>query len=297
MAAWASGSACDCNDHDSACDGNDHAKYDRLMIREARARVDGRDVRYLEAGAGWPVLLVHAFPVNADMWRPQLERVPEGWRFIAPDVRGFGSDGSVPGAFTMDDVAADLASFMDHLKLDHAVIGGLSMGGYITLALARRSPERFDGMILADTRAEADTPEAAEGRRKLIELVRSKGSTAVADQMLPKLLSAAARERQPEIVSSVREMAGSISAEALAAALEAMMRRPDSTPGLSRISCPVLIVVGAQDEVAPEPNARAMEKQIERSRVVVLPDAGHLANLESPDAFSRAVADFLASNM
>lgn len=243
------------------------------------------------------MLLIHAFPVNADMWRPQLERVPEGWRFIAPDVRGCGPDSSGPGAFTLDDVAEDFGAFMDHLKLDRAVIGGLSMGGYITLALARRSPERFGGMILADTKADADTPAAREGRRKMIELARSKGAAAVADQMLPKLLSADARDRQPALSASVRRMAGSISVAGITAALEAMMGRPDATPGLSRINFPVLILVGAQDEVTPEASARAMETQIERSRVVVLPDAGHLSNLESPDAFSLAVADFLTSNM
>jgi len=267
------------------------------MVREARARVGGRDVRYLDAGAGWPVLLIHAFPVDADMWRPQLDRVPEGWRFIAPDVRGFGRDGAAGGAVTLDDVAADLAAFLDHLKLDRAVIGGLSMGGYITFALFRRAPERFDGMILADTKAEADTAEGRDGRRSLIELVRTKGAAAVADQMLPKLLSAGTRERQPAIVSTVRAMIESTSVEGIAGALEAMMARPDSTPGLSRISCPALILVGALDEVTPEANARSMEKHIDRSRVVVLPDAGHLSNLESPDAFSRALSDFLASNM
>jgi 3-oxoadipate enol-lactonase len=267
------------------------------MIREARARVGRWDVRYLEAGAGWPVLLIHAFPVNADMWRPQLDRVPEGWRFIAPDVRGFGPDASDPGPFTLDDVAADLAAFMDHLKVDRAVIGGLSMGGYITLALSRQSPERFDGMILADTRAEADTPEGRDGRRKMIELVRTKGPRAVAEQMLPKLLSGRTREQRPDIVSGVRAMIESTSAGAIAGALEAMMARPDSTPGLPRINCPALILVGTHDEVTPEAAARAMESRIERSRVVVLSDAGHLSNLESPDAFSRALSDFLASNM
>ena len=267
------------------------------MTREARARVGRWDVRYLEAGAGWPVLLIHAFPVNADMWRPQLDRVPEGWRFIAPDVRGFGPDAPAPGAFTLDDVAADLSAFMDHLKLDRAVIGGLSMGGYVTLAMSRRSPERFDGMILADTKAEADTPEGRDGRRKMIELVRAKGPRAVADQMLPKLLSAATRERDPEIVSAVRAMIESTSADAIAGALEAMMARPDSTPALPHISCPALILVGAHDEITPEAAARAMEVRIERSRVVVLPEAGHLSNLESPDVFSRALSDFLASNM
>jgi 3-oxoadipate enol-lactonase len=268
-----------------------------LMIREARARVGGRDVRYLEAGAGWPVLLIHAFPVNADMWRPQLERVPDGWRFLAPDVRGFGPEPPVPGPFALDDVAADLAAFMDHLKLDRAVIGGLSMGGYIALAFSRRVPERFDGIILADTKADADTPEAREGRRAMIELVRAKGPGAVADQMLPKLLSAATREERPGIVSMVRAMIESTSVDGIAGALDAMMRRPDSTSGLPHINCPALILVGAHDEVTPEASARAMEKRIERSRVVVLPEAGHLSNLESPDAFSRAVSDFLASNM
>jgi 3-oxoadipate enol-lactonase len=267
------------------------------MIREARARVGRRDVRYLEAGAGWPVLLIHAFPLHAEMWRPQLERVPEGWRFIAPYIQGFGPDPSTPDAFTLDDVAADLAAFMDHLKIDRAVIGGLSMGGYIALAFARISPNRCDGLILADTKAEADTPEGREGRRKTIELARAQGSGAVAEQMLPKLLSAATRERDPETVSWIRRMAESTSAESLAAALDAMMRRPDSTPSLSRISCPVLILVGAHDEITPEAGARAMEKHIQRCRVVVLPEAGHLSNIESPDTFSRAVADFLASNM
>jgi pimeloyl-ACP methyl ester carboxylesterase len=267
------------------------------MIREARARVEGRDVRFLEAGAGWPVLLIHAFPVNADMWRPQLERVPEGWRFIAPDVRGFGPDRAPAGKFTLDDVAAELGAFLDHLKLDRTVIGGLSMGGYIALAMFRRSPERFDGMILADTRAEADTPEGRKGRRAMVELVRAKGPQAVADQMLPKLLSAAARERQPEVVASVRRMIESTSPDGIAGALEAMMERPDSTADLSRVNCPALIVVGGADEVTPEANARTMEKCIDRSRVVVLPDAGHLSNLESPDAFSRAMSDFLSSNM
>jgi pimeloyl-ACP methyl ester carboxylesterase len=267
------------------------------MIREARARVGGRDVRFFEAGAGWPVLLIHAFPVNADMWRPQLERVPEGWRFIAPDMCGYGPGPAPPRRLTLDDAAADTAAFMDHLRIDRAVIGGLSMGGYITMALFRRSPERFDGMILADTRAEADTPEGRDGRRKLIELVRAKGPAAVADHMLPKLLSAAAREQQPELVASVRQMIESTNVDGLAAALEAMMARPDSTSDLSHVNCPALILVGAEDEVSPESSARAMENTIDRSRVVVLPGAGHLSNLESPDAFSRAISDFLASNM
>src|SRR5262249_4658120 len=133
------------------------------MVRESRATIDGRTVRYLDAGSGWPVVLIHAFPLNADMWRPQLERVPEGWRFIAPDLRGFGPDAvRDPGGVTLDDMAADVAELLDFLGIDPAVIGGLSMGGYITLALFRRAPERFSGMILADTKAQGDTAEGLE---------------------------------------------------------------------------------------------------------------------------------------
>src|SRR6187402_1146662 len=107
------------------------------MVRESRADVDGRTIRYLEAGSGWPVVLIHAFPLNADMWRPQLERVPEGWRFIAPDLRGFGPDAQVPAGTqhtTLDEMAADVAALLDDLEIDPAVIGGLSMGGYVTFA-------------------------------------------------------------------------------------------------------------------------------------------------------------------
>src|SRR6188768_4188416 len=114
------------------------------MVRDLRATINGRKVRYLEAGSGWPVLLIHAFPLNADMWRPQLERVPEGWRLIAPDLRGFGQSRLPAGPGTpvasLDDYAADLEVLLDHLNIDELVIGGLSMGGYVTLALFRRSP-------------------------------------------------------------------------------------------------------------------------------------------------------------
>ena len=119
------------------------------------------------------MLLVHAFPLNADMWRPQLERVPDGWRLIAPDLRGFGRSRlpNGPGApvTSLDDYAEDLEALLDHLKMDELVIGGLSMGGYVTLALFRRSPDRFSGMLLADTKAEADT---ADGRTARVAMMQ-----------------------------------------------------------------------------------------------------------------------------
>jgi 3-oxoadipate enol-lactonase len=256
-------------------------------------------MRYLEAGAGWPVVLIHAFPLNADMWRPQLEHVPEGWRVIAPDLRGFGP-GQEPAdgarTLTLDDMARDVALLLDHLEIDSAVIGGLSLGGYVTFALFRLSPELFTGVILADTKAQADTPEGLEARRQMIELARVSGAAAVADQMLPRLLGATTAATRPDLQSQVRAMIESAPVGAITAAVEAMMGRPDSTPDLATILCPALVVVGAEDLITPVRDAESMQQGIVRSRVVVIPAAGHLSNLESPDTFSKAIADFVSSN-
>ena len=265
----------------------------------------GCHMAWLEAGAGWPLILLHAFPLTADMWRPQLERVPQGWRFIAPHLRGFGESVFLPSKggsnmspqLTMDDYAADVLSLMDCLELDDAVIGGLSMGGYVTFAMFRQAPSRFTGMILADTRSQADTPQAREGRVRMRELLAKEGPRGVADQMLPKLLAEATRRDAADAVRESRAMIESAAPEAIDAAIGALMGRPDSTPGLSRISCATLVVVGAQDEMTPVAEAEVMQRAIPRSTLTVIPGAGHLSNLEQPEAFSRALGDFLLAHL
>lgn len=262
--------------------------------------VDG--MRYLEAGAGWPVVLLHAFPLNADMWRPQLARVPEGWRFIAPDLTSLppeggsyrvepegGSDGT-----GLDDYARAVVRLLDRLEIDDAIIGGLSMGGYITFALFRLAPERFTGAILADTRPQADSDEAKANRARMREVVARKGPAAIADEMLPKLLS---REAAPDVVAFVRQTIEAVPAAAIDAALAAMMARPDSTADLARMSIPALVVVGDQDEVTPPAEAERMQTRLPRARLAVIPGAGHLANLERPHEFSQALHDFLVAPM
>jgi 3-oxoadipate enol-lactonase len=269
------------------------------MVREAYVVIGSRRARYLEAGAGWPVVLLHAFPLNADMWRPQLERVPAGWRFIAPDLGGFGSIAAEPEAAappTLDDMARDVALLLDHLEIDAAVIGGLSMGGYVAFALFRLAPQRFSGLILADTKAQADTPEGRDARRQIIELARVQGAAAVGEQMVPKLLGATSLQTRPDLQTEVRAMIASAPVGAITAALQAMMARPDSSGDLTSVSCPTLVIVGAEDTITPVRDAESMQQQVVRSRVVVIPKAGHLSNLESPDTFSQAVADFLTSN-
>ncbi|CAN5616312.1 alpha/beta fold hydrolase [soil metagenome] len=280
------------------CAGGKNTGKIVLVIRETFVTTPGGRTRVLEAGAGWPVVLLHAFPLSADMWRPQLERVADGWRLVAPDLRGLGEGAAAPaGTTSIDDLAAGVEAVLDALRIETAAIGGLSMGGYVTFALFRRSPARFNAVVLADTKASADTPEGREGRQKMLDLVRREGPAAVANQMIPKLLGETSRRDRPQLEEPVRQMIEANHSEGIAGAIEAMLNRPDSTPLLARMSCPVLIIVGSEDTLTPPVESEAMQQRMERSRLVVLPAAGHLSNLETPDAFSQALADFLASNL
>ncbi len=260
-----------------------------MILEHQLDTVRGR-FRCFEAGAGWPVLLIHAFPLTADMWRPQLERAPEGWRYLAPDVRGFGASPLGSPRATIDDYAADMESLLDALEIESASIGGLSMGGYITFALHRRAPERFTSIVLADTKAEADTAQGRENRRAMSALVRAEGVEAVADTMLPKLMSGQA---DPQLVRTVRRLIERNTADGIDAALHAMMDRPDSTPDLPRMAVPVLVIVGGEDVLTPPADSERILSACPRSQLVVLPGAGHVSNLEAPEAFSKALENFL----
>jgi pimeloyl-ACP methyl ester carboxylesterase len=276
-----------------------------VKTTERSIETGARRLSWLEAGAGWPVFLLHAFPLSADMWRPQLEAVPDGWRFIAPDFRGFGrsfpSHGSLTGQggepLTVDDYAADVLSLMDGLELDDAVIGGLSMGGYVAFAMLRQAPSRFTGMVLADTRSQADTPQAREGRVRLREVLAKDGPPGVAEQMLPKLLGERTRHDGTEAVPLTRAMIEAAAPRAIDAAIGALMGRPDSTPGLADISCATLVIVGREDEITPVAEAEVMQRAIPRSTLSVIPGAGHLSSLEQPEVFSRALGDFLIGHL
>jgi pimeloyl-ACP methyl ester carboxylesterase len=264
------------------------------MVRERRIAVAGRQVRYLESGAGWPLVLLHAFPLHADMWRPQLEQVADGWRFIAPDLPGFGPEPG-GGVQSIDELADGVLAFLDALKIERTAIGGLSMGGYVTLAMIRREPERFSHVMLADTRATADAPAGLAARQQMLDALESRGVTAVAEMMLPKLLGASSHSDRPDVVEAVRDMIERGDAEGFAGGVRAMRDRPDSSPLLARIGVPALVVVGDEDVLTPPSDSEAMAGQLPRSRLVKLARAGHLSNLESPRDFSVALCDFLTS--
>jgi pimeloyl-ACP methyl ester carboxylesterase len=267
------------------------------MEREAYVEVNGRRQRYLDAGSGWPLVLLHAFPLNADLWRPQLERVPRGWRFLAPDLRGFGPGIPPSPRMTIADMADAVNAFLDVMEIDNAVIAGLSMGGYVTMQLYRSAPERFTAMVLANTRATADSAEARAARDQMAGLVKREGPAAVADQMLPKLLGATSHRARPYLEALVRRLIESNTADGIAAALHALKERPDSMPTLAGSAVPALVLTSEEDVIIPISESEAMQRTIPRAVLVVLSSAGHLSNLEVPDDFSEALANFLRANM
>jgi pimeloyl-ACP methyl ester carboxylesterase len=255
-------------------------------------------LRYLEGKPQGRVqgtlVLIHAFPMTARMWEGQLEYAEAGWRVLAPQLRGFDGGTSDPAAQSMDDYAGDVIDLLDGLHVHEAVIGGLSMGGYIAFAMFRHAARYFRGLILADTRPQADTPAGVQGRNDMLALVREKGASAVAEQMLPRLLGETTRRERPEVVERTKSLMLASSPEAIAGAIVAMRDRADSTPALETIRCPTLIVVGAEDAITPPELSEGMQRAIPGSELVVIPRSGHLANLETPEAFNTALARFLA---
>jgi pimeloyl-ACP methyl ester carboxylesterase len=238
------------------------------------------------------VVLIHAFPLNATLWRPQIDRAPTGWRFITPDLPGFGRSRLEP-ARTMEEMAQSVLDVLDVERIERAVIGGMSMGGYVTFALYRLAPQRFSAMILADTRATADNDQQRDARLKMIASVRASGASAVADEMLPKLLGSTSHAQRPALAATVRSMIERNSPEVIAAAVEAMMRRPDSRPMLGSIEIPTLVLCGEEDILTPPSDSVALHAAIPDSRLSLIEKAGHLSSIEAPDQFSFALNSFL----
>lgn len=228
------------------------------------------------------------------MWERQLALADEGWRVIAPQYRGFDGGTGDPPASSVDDYAGDVVDLLDALHVDAAVFGGLSMGGYVAFAILRHAARYVQGLILADTKSEADTPDGVAGRKRMLQLVQEEGPSAVAGEIIPKLLGETTLRERPDVVERVRALVLASSSDAIAGAIRALMTRPDSTPLLEGIHVPVLVVVGAEDTVTPPSAAQALHRTIAGSELVEIPAAGHLTNLEQPDLFQQALARFLS---
>lgn len=260
-----------------------------------RGRIGGIELAWEEAGRGAPVVLLHAFPLNRRMWAPQVAELAARWRVITPDFRGHGESGVADEDSTMERLAEDVRGLLDHLKLGRVALGGLSMGGYVALAFYRRWPELVAALVLADTRAGADTEEGRRGRYETAALAERDGSAAIANMMVPKLLGPATHERKPEVVAAVRAMILEASPAGIAAALRGMAARPASFDLLPTIKCPTLIIVSELDGLTPPADSEAMAKAIPGSTLVRIAEAGHLSNLEQPEEFNSALSGFLNS--
>lgn len=259
--------------------------------------VDGVRLHYADAGAGEPVVvLLHAFPLHAGMWASQIEHLSARHRVLAPDLPGFGRSDAPESMYryTMAGFADLVAGLLKHLRIPQAVLCGLSMGGYVALAVLRHHPERVSAVILADTRAGADTDLVFDRRTDQQDQVTRIGTTALIEVLLEGLLSERTRASRPEVVDHVRGLMAVNPPAGYIGALEAMKHRPDATAELGALGMPALVIVGEDDTLSPPDVARDMHERIRGSELAVLAGAGHLSNLEAPEGFNSAVAGFLA---
>ena len=251
---------------------------------------------YEDHGQGRPIVFIHGFPLNKKMWEPQLQGLANEARLLAPDLRGHGETEAVHGTYSMDLLAGDCLAFLKKAGVEGPfVICGLSMGGYIAMAFYRRYPEQVAGLILAATRAGADSPEGQANRERAAETARKEGSSPIVASMLPKMMSPKTYERRPDLVEQVKQIMEKTSVEGIIGAQLGMKDRPDSSPVLREMQVPVLILHGADDQIIPPSEAQAMQAAILDSRLHILSESGHLLNMEQPALFNQTVRGFLAS--
>lgn len=258
----------------------------------SKVRVQGIQVAYDELGSGPAVVLLHGYPFDRSMWLEQAEVLKGSHRVIIPDLRGHGET-EVTAEASIEQMAHDVASLLDILEISRVSLGGLSMGGYVSLAFYRSFPLRVRSLILADTRAQADTEEIRKSRAVQAEKALQEGMEGIADSLLQKLLAPETVARRPEIVKRIREMMVQTKPEGAAAALAAMAQRPDQTELLSRIIAPTMIVVGREDSITPVADSEMMHREIGSSRFEIVEGAGHVSNLEKPKEFNEVLLRFL----
>ncbi|BCM93419.1 3-oxoadipate enol-lactonase 2 [Abditibacteriota bacterium] len=242
------------------------------------------------------LVLLHAFPLSSAMWRAQLDFFSSRFQVLTPDARGIGDTNPFSAIPSIEQMARDLAALLDCFSIQTAIIGGCSMGGYVSLEFARQFPERLRGLILCDTRADPDSDEGRNAREEMILFARQNDGTAVADKMLPKLLCDQTRQHKPEVVEQVRALARPLSGDHIAQLVQSLRDRRDSTPILSSIQVPTLVIGGRDDIPAPVFVMAQMAAQIPNSKHVVLENAGHLSNLEQPATWNREVQQWLTES-
>ena len=259
------------------------------------AILNGIRMAYDDQGEGVAVLLIHGYPLSRAIFAPQERALSPHYRVIVPDLRGFG-DSDAPGeTYHMALLADDLVALLDHLGVNQAVVGGLSMGGYVALAFWRHHAPRVRALILMDTRAEADTDEVRQSRQQAIATAWQEGSRAIAEQMAAQVLGRTTHASRPALVEEVKQLMASTPPAGIIGALQGMLARPAATDLLPAISVPTLVLVGEEDAEGFQTAAQTLAERIPGARRVTIPQAGHLITLENPSAVNAALLDFLAS--
>ncbi len=264
-------------------------------MADHRTPVGTMSYRELGEGAGDPLVLLHAFPLNGRMFEPQMGAFSGDRRVIAPDYPGFGRSPRTPAQPDVRYYAEGVQRLLDRLELERVVLGGVSMGGYVAFGCMRLFPERISGLVLANTRPDPDSEEIRENRKKMAQRVADEGVEVLIELQMERLLAPDTLKRDEEVVEKVRAMILDSSPTGAVAALGAMRERPDSTPLLTEIGVPTLVIGGEEDEISSPEVMGAMAEKIAGSTHVTLPRAGHLSNLEAPEGFNTALGEFLGA--
>lgn len=252
-------------------------------------------IAFGEYGEGEPLVLLHAFPLNGKMWEPQVKALSEDYRIIVPDYPGFGRSPYPPAQPDMRFYAERVRGLLDKLELERVVLGGLSMGGYAAFACLRLFPERVSGLVLANTRPEPDSEEVRENRKSMARRVSEEGVGVLIELQMERLLSPTTLQNEPLVVEQVKSMILESSPDGVVGALGAMRDRPDSTPLLSEIEVPTLVISGEDDAICSPEVMDEMANKIPHCKHHTLPGAGHLSNLEASGEFNAILEEFLGN--
>jgi pimeloyl-ACP methyl ester carboxylesterase len=240
-----------------------------------------------------PLALLPAFPFDARMWDRVRIGLSDHTRLITPEFPGFNGIPLPAGEPDLALLAEDVVAMLDRLELDRVILGGCSMGGYVTMAVLRAAPRRVAGLVLIDTKSTADTVEAKENRAAMAARALAEGAGGLVEDMLPKLVGPTTLARRPDVVDSVRRLFSDAPAEVVAWQQRAMAARPDSAAALRGADLPALIVHGEEDQLIPLELARSMADLLPRSELVVLEECGHMPSLEQPAELTTAVSGWL----
>lgn len=259
-----------------------------------KAAINGNELQYEALGSSaTPVVLIHGFPFNHEMWGPQIELLERKFRVIAYDVRGHGKSGVGDGQYMLEIFVDDLIGMLDYLKINKAVLCGLSMGGYISLRAVERNPERVSALILADTQARADSNEAKLRRAAAIKSVKVNGVSAYAESFVKAVFAPQSFTTKSDAVEKIKRIIQSNSSLGICGTLLALASRTDTTESLPAIKVPTLILVGEHDAVTPPSASQEMHSRIPNSEIHIIPNAAHMSNLENPEEFNRHIMNFL----